>query len=199
MEPNKHNKRKKTKKENGATKKEGNVGTKKKPVPETFYKMQGGKITIRKPRANSDYIAYTVNESSVSSAKVKNFLKYIITDVKELNFLKNDVGFLLNELYGEDHSTDRSVPVEDGRIFFTWVYLPYFSNSGTNTLPRDIRTNIIPFDLAFIRKKITNVECERLIMHRLKTEVNVLIHVRHPFEKPTVPILAHATPHAGGN
>src|SRR5690348_5097987 len=109
METNRH-RQKRTKKEGGTTVRAEREGSRKKPAsPNIFYKTSGNKITIRRPRESSDYISFTITDSTrLSGNKIKTFLKYLITDIRELNFLKNDVGFLLNELYGEEHSIDQN-------------------------------------------------------------------------------------------
>jgi hypothetical protein len=151
-----------------------------------YYKVNG-KITTRKPKKLAN-IAFQVE--NVDGAKVKNFLKHIITDINEINFLRNDVGFLLNDLYGNEHSVDSNVPVDDGRIFYAWVYLPYVSGGNKNGLPLDVRKNVFSFDLSYVKRRMTNAECDHVV-DVLKREVDVFVYVRRPFETVVPPFSVH--------
>ena len=146
------------------------------------------KITIRKPKNVEDYTIFT-STSRDSLQPMKNFLKYVITDVRELNLLKNDLCFLINEIFerlGKDHATDISVDVESGVIFYVWVHLPYKWNTLQFPTPDSIREEIFPFDLFYVRQKMSNMEIKQ-IQDILKQQVDVTIHSRRPGEMAVSP------------
>jgi len=153
---------------------------------QTYYRVDD-KLTTRKPRRN--HVTFRVKSvGSTNSTNVKNFLKHVLIDIKEINFLRNDVGFMLHDKYGDDHSATSIVPIEEGRIFYSWVHLPY--SELNNTLPEDVGATVFAFDLAYVRRLMTNAECENII-NVLKKEVDVHVYVRRPFEEAVLPILAN--------
>src|SRR6476469_3481160 len=80
------------------------------PLPKQYVVYKSGdKITVRKPRKDP-YIPFVVQPTSQNSiTKIKQFIKHVVTDIKELNFLKNDMGFAMEENFGDDHSTDPTI------------------------------------------------------------------------------------------
>lgn len=155
------------------------------------------KVTIRKPRAKDEHISFTVDvdESSkdaASLAKVKNFVKHIVTDVKELNFLKNDMGFLMSEIYGPDHSIDANVDPYSGKMFYIWVHLPFKTHHGRNTFPRHLQKDIFPFDIFYMRQDLSTVDCKN-ILNLLRRDIDAFVYVRQLDEEPILPYNVKAT------
>lgn len=151
------------------------------------------RVTIRKPRAKDEYVSFTVEvdegkigKDGVSLSKAKNFVKHIVTDIKELNFLKNDMGFLMSEIYGPDHSTDVNVDVYEGKLFYIWVYLPFRKHAGRNTLSKDLQKEIFPFDIFYIRRDLSTADCKNII-NLLRRDIDAFVYVRQIDETPILP------------
>jgi len=172
------------------------VISKKKTV--VIYKSDK-KVTIRKPRKGDVFVSFNVEidekpvkgsakkDDVATLAKVKNFVKHIVTDVKELNFLKNDIGFLMSEIYGPDHSTDTNVNVYNGRVFYIWVHLPYMKTAGSRlTLPKNIQKDVFPYDLFYIRQDISDADCKN-ILNLLRRDIDAFVYVRDLQEFPDLP------------
>ena len=137
-----------------------------------FYKT-GNSVTNTKPKIiNKTTLIFHVtidsraNDQNDLSLMVKNFIKYIVVDIKELNLLKNDICFLMNELYHENDFVNHIVPLKTGVIFYVWVYIAP-------------STEVFPFDLFFIRKSLSNEDVSK-IKTIMKNEMNVEIHTRSP-------------------
>lgn len=166
----------------------GKVAPKKKLV--TIYKTDK-KVTIRKPRAKDEYVTFTVevdegkaSKDGVSLVKAKNFVKHVVTTVKDINFLKNDMGFLMSEIYGADHSTDASIDVYTGKVFYIWVYLPFKKQTGRNTLPKEI-CNIFPFDIFYMRQNLSALDCKNIV-DLLRRDLDAFVYVRDLDEQPPI-------------
>lgn len=150
------------------------------------------KITTKKPRKSHIIFKFDTNDSS-SEKQMKSFVKDIITDVKELNFLRNDVAFLIHDLYETvpvyDHlGSDGTIP---GGFFYAWIWLPVTIMS-TAAKKEIIFKNVIPFDLFFLRKKLNVTECNKIIQV-LKSDANVHIHYRQYNEQPKLPFEVSVT------
>jgi len=152
----------------------------------TLYKTQD-KVTVRKPRKDA-YISFSVQSTpSTSITKIKQFVKHIITDIKELNYLKNDMGFAMEEIFNEDHSTDTTIDLRKGKIFYIWVFLPFVPEKGAkNTLPKEVQQEIFPYDIFYIRQPLTNSECKN-IQYSFKRDIDASIQVRSLGETPEIP------------
>ena len=128
----------------------------------TLYKVNG-KVTVRRPGAKESYVQYVVEQTSGTTlTKMKQFVKYIINDIKELNFLKNDMGFLMSEIYGKEHSTDTNIDVNHGKIFYFWVYLPLDDVKNSNSTSSSVQRDVFPFDIFYIRQKLSEVDCKSI-------------------------------------
>jgi hypothetical protein len=150
-----------------------------------LYKdVKSKKVTVKKPN-HDEYITFTYNQKE-NTRLLKTFVKYIVTDVREVNLLKNDMGFLINEIYGQqDYMTNLTVPVEDGTVFYVWTYLPYNWDENVST-PADIKTEIFAFDLFYIRLPLSMGETKNIITF-LKDQVDAKVYTRKVGDAPQLP------------
>ncbi len=96
-------------------------------------------------------------------------LSYVVSDIEELNLIRNDIGFLVQDILGG--SIDTSVPIKDGIYFFIWVSLNYKNENNKNC------HTIFPFDLLFVRKNVSFKDVA-LIQKILKNQTKVRIFTR---------------------
>ncbi len=162
-----------------------------------FYK-NGKKVIIRKPKDINNYIPFIASffkTRNLGINSIKSFLKYVITDVKELNFIKNDVGFLMHELFNNisssktthnEFTTSLQHPLTGGTIIYIWVYLPSKYDMTKFETPSDVRESIFPFDLFFTRLSLTKEEC-KMIKDILFKDVDVKVFCRKVHETPVLP------------
>lgn len=172
-----------------------------------LYKT-GQKVTLRKPRHGKTetndpkshsppihFVSEVYDKNMV--AKVKEFTKHIFTDIRELNYLRKDMGFLISDLYGgTEHSTNMAFDVNKGRIFFTWVHIPYMYGDVSSCpsspppsfprLPKSIQSDIFPFDIFYLRQPISDADC-KTILSLLKKKIDAQVYVRYPHEIPQLP------------
>ena len=154
-----------------------------------FYKI-GKIVTGRKPSAskikNGEVVVFSVATNGAKLPQVKDFLTYVITDQKQLTFLKNDVGFLMNELYGSavpNTSNSGDDNLQCGTIIYVWVHLgfPYSPSVSSR-----ISSKIFAFDLYFLPRRIPE-EKMKYIADTLKRGADVKIHSRRVNEFPECP------------
>jgi len=157
-----------------------------------LYKIDQ-KVTVRKPRAKAEgkntaihFVSEITDKTMLP--KVKEFIKHVYTDIKELNFLQKDMGFLISDIYGKDNGVNTSVDVNNGRIFFTWVYVPFIAEKDKKEshLPKSIKQNIFPYDIFYLRQTISDSDCKG-ILSWLRKKIDAHVYVRHPFETPLLP------------
>lgn len=146
-------------------------------------------ISTRKPKTEKikDFIVFNVenknDEKKKLSIQEKEFLKNIVTDKKELNFIRNDICFLINELYKRDHSVS-NVTIEKGVMFFIWVFFP-FEWSDHEKIPENIKTDVFFFDLFFLRREITKEQVKSIVETISKTKITIF--TRKINEIPVLP------------
>jgi CRISPR/Cas system-associated protein Csx1 len=144
-----------------------------------LYKVKD-KVYLRKPKGVEDVVEFTADTESHAISYIKHFIEKIITDSTELVYIKNDIGFTLSEIYGENHSIDTTIPLYKGCIFYVWVYLPYESKSTTSY------NVIFPYDLCYIRQALSETECKNFIA-LVKRDINAQIYVRKINQVPSLP------------
>lgn len=139
------------------------------------------KVSVRKPPDSESYVKFACKDRS-SAAKA--FIKGIITDVKELNFVRNDVGFLMDDLF-EDASY--RYPVREGlhkcTIFYVWTYLPYSKSHNTEVVPPS--RDIVAFDLCYVAKKLDAAKLE--MIQRFLREHSIHVYARNLHDHPGMP------------
>jgi len=148
------------------------------------------KVTVRRPRSkNNNCVQFDLDSTDRSViARAKQFLKYVAVDVKELNFIRNQIGFLLTDIYGDDHSDNLDTDVYDGRMFYVWTFLPWENaQAGESRLPHSIRHDIFPFDVTFVKRPLSNLDC-KTIVNILKRDLDVSVHVRRIHQSPQLPL-----------
>lgn len=109
-------------------------------------------------------------DPNVKKTMVHKFLKTVIFDIKEINLAKNDISFLIQELYPMINSLNIELPFEDGIIFYIWVSL---------------KRQIFSFDLYYLRKNLNDREIKKII-DKIKF-TNVTLYYRKVNEKPVLP------------
>lgn len=110
-------------------------------------------------------------DKSVKKASIELFIKSLVTDVRELNLLKNDISFFMNESYPQlNSSTQDDCKFKDGTIFFCWVAL---------------NKKIFPFDLFYLRKNLLPKEIKK-VQKVLKNTDNY-VFARKPFFNVNLP------------
>ena len=141
----------------------------------------GDKVTTRRPKslANWDMFFSSDDNFKVTQA-VKNFLRYMVVDPQELNLVKTDVGFLMNDMF-KDRVRDKTV--QEVTTFYVWVCIPFRSASPTL---RASQSSIFPFDLYHAAFNVTHVEIAEF-KSILKSAIHVDIHTRKHNEMPELP------------
>jgi hypothetical protein len=102
-------------------------------------------------------------------------LKYVVTNLEELNLIKNDICFLISDIF-EGKSNDPELPLEQGTFFYIWMYLEFQDEHDKKC------QNLFPFDLFFVRKKVS-AKHRALIQKVLKSQTDVYIFTRRLGEK----------------
>ena len=142
------------------------------------------RVVMRKPKHVRDFIAFSTS-SQESLSKVKTFLRYVVCDVRDINFLKNQLCFLINDCFerlGKDPKTDITIDIDKGIIFYVWVFLPFNYNLKVFETPRNIREDIFAFDLFFVRQQMNSSEIKR-ILDILKNQLDIHVGWRK-FNEP---------------
>lgn len=147
------------------------------PVEHVIFYKKGKKVTSRNSKGDGIPFRVTLKGGSKQSTEVKNFLKYVVTEVKELNLLKNDIFFLLSDLYGPDHSLN-TLSLEKGHVFYVWCFLPYPYEAD---IP-EMAQSVLAHDLIYIRKNLSSSQVKK-VKEILKKDTDVEIHSRRFGEK----------------
>ena len=112
-----------------------------------------------------------VKDTFKTAAKCKSFLRELVVDnYSELNKIRNDVGFLMSELYGADHSSNFNVQFTKGWIFYIWVCM---------------EDKVFPFDIFYMRRDLPEDHLD-FIAKTMDSVQARLLH-RRPFEKVQIP------------
>jgi hypothetical protein len=134
----------------------------------TVYKTKLDKLTTRKPKGDYN-VEFVLKFPLPTVKKDYTILNSVVTSKKELNLLKNDVGFLVEEMFPEGNFTlKQHYP---GTILYCWVCL---------------QNTIFPFDLMYITKSLLPKEI-KFIINTIKKTKN-LIYARNLYEKPSLNI-----------
>lgn len=126
------------------------------------------KVSIKNNKNNCE-LTLTC-DPNVKKIVVNKFLKTIIFEIKEINLVKNDIGFLIQELYPMINSLNIELPFKDGIIFYIWVSL---------------KRQIFSFDVMYLRKNLNEREIKKVI-DKIKL-TNVTLYYRRVNEKPVLP------------
>lgn len=148
----------------------------------SFYK-RGRTVTLRKPcqKKKDSYVHFSVVlEGKRQEASVRQFLKYVVTDLKELILLKNDVCFLMNDL---KYSKKLTHTVQSGVVLYVWVYLPY---QYSNEVSCSIKETVYYYDLFCISQGITDKQFSE-ILTTLQLGADVRIFKRRIGDNTSLP------------
>lgn len=129
-------------------------------------------VTLRKAsnsnKKDIDFEMTMTCDPNVKKVLVNKFFKTIIFDIKEINLVKNDIGFLLKDIYPMLNSLNIELDFAKGRIFYCWVCL---------------KTQIFAFDLMYLRKDLKESEIKN-ILNTIKLNS---LYCRKVYEKPVLP------------
>ena len=148
----------------------------------SFYK-RGDLVTLRKPcqKRLDSYVHFNVVlEGKKQEVLAKQFIKYVITDLKDLILLKNDVCFLMNDL---KYSKQLTHTTAHNTVLYVWVYLPY---KYSNAVSSAIKEKLYTYDLFCISQDITDKQF-REILTTLQLGADVKIFKRTIGEKASLP------------
>ncbi len=154
--------------------------------PQILYRTNQT-ITTRKPVNSDDCDAFEC-EGKIS-AGTRLFAKQIITDSHELNLLKNDLCFLINDICGDiDKDLDATNTHLDQIVtFYVWVCLPFAGNPpGSSKTVKSVQSSVFPFDLYHYPYKLSLTQIEE-IKSILKQDINAFIHTRKYGSIPDLP------------
>ncbi len=144
-------------------------------------------VTTRKPADLTDCDAFECEGKF--SAGTKLFAKQIITDSHELNLLKNDLCFLINDICGDvDKGLDvKNTSLDQITTFYVWVCLPYSGNPpGSSKTVKAVQSSVFPFDLYHHPYKLSLTQIEE-IKSILKQDINAYLHTRKFGSIPELP------------
>ncbi|KAJ3026789.1 hypothetical protein HDV00_011588 [Rhizophlyctis rosea] len=116
-------------------------------------------VSQKKPAASQSYLNVGLDVKAQNHPRqcyaAREFLKTVITDVEQLNLARNDIGFLMHDLFGADSSSyihPKVTRSREGTIFYVWVYLPHIKKFDLEFAP-EVR-EMSSFDLFYISKTL---------------------------------------------
>ena len=136
----------------------------------TFFKTTTTEnLSQVRPLSSKKFIEFkAIIDSEINKKKIENFIKGIVISLDELVSVKTDVEFLFSEQFSKSDFVNHVVPLEQGTYFYTWVSIPY------DFIPKNdcsfvIKDNVyrskmllIPYDLVFVRKDVSNEKIKRI-------------------------------------
>lgn len=151
-----------------------------------LYKTDEG-VSQRKPQQSESYIKFSC-PSNISFNEFKTCIKGLITDNQEMNFARNDVWFILEDLFKKQPRDMYHLPkpskMYDCTILYVWAYLPFPKVYNIEHEPET--KTIIPFDVAYISKKLTDATLQTI--QGYLAEIDVHVYTRQLYEKPSLPV-----------
>lgn len=151
--------------------------------PHILYRTSEGSVTTRKPKDAGSFEAFITDEKV--SQSLRSFAKQIITDAHELNLLKNDLCFLIDDIYGDiDKDLHAStVRLTDVVTFYVWVCLPY---AGKSVTMKEVQTSVFPFDLYHHPHPMSLSQIQE-IRTILEQDIGAYVHTRKHGVIPQLP------------
>ena len=123
-----------------------------------FYKQKTtGNVTFSKPNSISNYIPLHVRCCESDKKRVIEFLKYLVVSIKEINFIKNDLLFLLSEIDFKKIS-NKKCDLLNGNVFYTFIC---------------ICDKIFPYELAFSQENISKSQLDYIKKTMETTRVQI--------------------------
>jgi hypothetical protein len=117
----------------------------------------------RRPKDHGE-LAIELDDASVSPADAKKYLQTVITGARGLITLRNQIMFLVEELWGSD-PTD--TPVKDGLFFYAWAILPCTGPPPSDDDP------IFAHDVIFVRKQLSPRDIRKVQSHMRQLDFRV--------------------------
>ena len=116
--------------------------------------LKNGCWLKKAPRDSENSQAFTVDELVYPTlVDAKKFCRTIITDGESLVHLRNQLTFLLADLFGERHSSHFDIPFEKAVVFWAWIFLP--ADQGP-------QSEIISHDIVYIKRDLTDKEIKKV-------------------------------------
>ena len=110
---------------------------------------------LKNPPRSDDFQTFDVDESLYPTlTEARKFCRFVITDGETLVHLRNQLTFLLADLYGERHSSNFDTPFEQSVVFWAWIFLP-----SDETGPHG---GIISHDVVYIKKNLSDKEIKKV-------------------------------------
>lgn len=140
-----------------------------------LYKL-GKMVTRREPCEP----CLSIDVESEDIVGVTRFLKYAVSDIEELNYIKNDISFLVNELYARNRHRRLFNSSHTGSIIYIWVYIPIRTQGAV------IHDVLFPFDLFHLPRVLSPQERQR-IHSKILDETDNYLYFRDQFQPPPIP------------
>ena len=140
-------------------------------------------VTQRRPSKETDYVKFSFPVDKVKPQDAKAFIKGVITELSEVNYLKNDFCFLIEDLQASKVILPDVTKLDDCTIFYTWVCLPYMRLVNEEHVPEN--AEIIPFDIGYWNQHLPDWAREKI--QGFLRECGS-IYTRRLYETPKLPI-----------
>ena len=132
---------------------------------------KGKQVTDAKPENSAEWLPFEIDTDLITKDDASHFLMYVVADIKEINAIKIDVGFMVNERLKPP--SKRFTVHTPGTIFYIWVRLPDHEA-------------LIPYDVFHFPRILTAKEMESARSFLLR-HTDALLYFRNLYETPQVP------------
>lgn len=128
--------------------------------------LKNGCWLKRCPRAEDSFHMFSVDESIFPTLQdAKKFCRTVVTSGDSLVHMRNQLTFLLTDLYGEGHSSHFDIPFEKATIFWAWIFLPCSEGESEG--------GIMSHDLVYIKRDLTEKEIKKVQSTLRQLNMNV--------------------------
>jgi len=132
-----------------------------------FYYAEDG---WRKRACEKVEFAVELDDGTATFQEAKKFLQSVVVSAKSLVTLRNQIMFLIEDLWGSDPAVGQPGA---GTIFYVWAYLP--CKQGP---PDADKEPIFPHSLVYVRRSLTAKDIRRVQSHMRQLAYRV--HARAP-------------------
>ena len=134
------------------------------------------------PRGNDEFHAFTVDDVIYPTLQdARKFCKSVITDGESLVHLRNQLTFLLADLYGERHSSHFDSPFERSTVFWAWIFFPSFPQSSGQP---SVDSHIVSHDLVYIKRDLSDKEIKKV--QSTMRQLNLAVFARRVHEPKSI-------------